>query len=120
MGRCFGVLLFLAGAAGAQCSPVTWTGWFSDIQCATARASQGLYGPTNPECAKTCIQDGKAPVFISEQSKAIYKVTGYSGVVDDLGYHVEVTADLNSADKTISIRSVKRLSYEGAACQRKK
>ena len=112
--------LLLSVAAGAQSSQVMWTGWFSDMQCAIARAAMGLYGPTNPECAKTCIQDGKAPVFISERTKAIYKVTGYSGVIDDLGYHVEIRANLNSPNKTLTISSVKRLSYEGAACQRKK
>jgi hypothetical protein len=103
---------------------VTWTGWFSDSQCASARAASGTFSATNPECAKTCIEKGGAPVFISEEAKAIFRVKDYPSdhpsVVEDLGYHVEVTAAVDEGAKTISIRSVKRLAYEGAACARPK
>ncbi|MGA2131879.1 MAG: hypothetical protein ABSH50_06280 [Bryobacteraceae bacterium] len=111
-------LMALAMAAGAQAAQVTWTGWFADEQCATARAESGQFGPTNPECAKTCIQDGKAAAFISEQAKAVFKVEGYSGVIADLGYHVQITADVDNGKQTVAIRSVKRLGYENLSCER--
>jgi hypothetical protein len=99
---------------------ITWTGWFSDSQCASARAASGTFSATNPDCAKTCIEKGGAPVFISEQAQAIFRVTDHPSVVEDLGYHVEITAAVDEGAKTISIRSVKRLSYEGASCARPK
>ena len=113
-------LMILMLAAALPAAQVTWTGWFSDEQCATARAQSGKLGPTNPECAETCLRNGKKPVFISEQAKRIFEVRGYSGVIGDLGYHVEVTADLDAAHGTIDIRSVKRLAYENLACGRRR
>ena len=104
----------------AQPKTVTWTGWFSDSQCAASRAASGTFSATNPDCAKTCIEKGVPPVFISEQAKALFKVAGYTGVIADLGYHVQVTATLDAAAGTISIQKVDRLSYEGAACARPK
>jgi hypothetical protein len=99
---------------------ITWTGWFSDSQCASARAKSGTFTATNPDCAKRCIEKGDQPVFISEQAKAIFRVMDYPSAVEDLGYHVEVTAAVDEVSKTISIRNVKRLSYEGASCGRPK
>jgi hypothetical protein len=63
---------------------------------------------------------GAAPVFISEQVKAIFKIEDYPGVVNDLGYHVEIAAMVDESAKTISVRKGKRLSYEGATCARPK
>ena len=100
---------------------VTLTGWFSDSTCASARAASGTFSATNPECARKCIENGAAPVFISEQAKAVFKVKDYPSVIDDLGYQVEVTATLDEVAKTISIQKVKRLSsYQGPACMRPK
>ena len=97
---------------------VTWTGWFSDFKCASARAASGTFSATNPDCAKSCIEKGAEPVFVSEQAKALFKVKGYSAVIEDLGYHIEVQATVDEAAKTITIRTVKRLAYEGPACSR--
>jgi hypothetical protein len=118
VGACL-VGLGLAGVLRSE-TKVTWTGWFSDASCSAARATSGILTATNPDCAKRCIEKGEAPVFISEQAKAIFKIKDYPKVIDDLGYHVEVTATVDEAAKTISVREVKRLSYEGAACGRPK
>ena len=53
---------------------------------------------------------GSAPVFLSEQTNAIDKVLDHPGVRDDVGYRVEVRADVNEAMNTVSIRAVTRLS----------
>ena len=114
----FVVFLVAAGAASNTVT-VTWTGWFSDEQCASGRVKAGLIGPTNPECAKSCLQKGAQPVFISEQAKAMFTVKGYPPVADDLGYHVRIVADLDEAAHTVSIQKVERLSeYEGPSCGR--
>jgi hypothetical protein len=112
------VLALCLSAAGAD-NTVTWTGWFSDYGCASGRVQSGIIEPTNPECAKSCIRKGAAPVFISEQAKAMFTVKDYPGVVDDLGYHVEVEAKVDEAAKTISIVKVTRHEYRGASCGRR-
>jgi hypothetical protein len=108
----------LASIAGADVKTVAWTGWFSDYDCASGRARGGVFTQTNPECAKICIEKGSAPVFISEQAKAIFTVKGYPSVIDDLGYHLEVHATIDEGAKTITIQEVKRLEYQGASCSR--
>lgn len=99
---------------------VAWTGWFSDERCAAGRAKSGAFTATNPDCAKRCITEGAAPVFISEQAQAIFKIRNYPAAVDDLGYHLEIKATLDEENHTLSIDSVKRLAYEGASCARPK
>src|SRR5437764_465248 len=95
------MLLISAAIAADAVKTVTWTGWFSDADCAASRAKAGIIGATNPDCAKQCIEKGIAPVFLSEQAKAMFTVKGYAGVIDDLGYHVEVQARVDEAAKTI-------------------
>ena len=92
-------------------------GWrrYAAYPCATAA---GVFTITNPDCARSCLEKGAAPVFISEQAKAIFQVKDYSSVVGDLGYHLEIQATVDEAAKTIAIRNVKRLAYQGASCAR--
>jgi hypothetical protein len=104
-------------AADAPGSVVkTWTGWFSDLQCAKRRVERGDIGPNNPDCVKRCLRDGVTPVFISEQARALFEVRDYPSVVADVGYHIELTGTLDESGKAISVRSVKRLKYVGAVC----
>jgi hypothetical protein len=114
------VLAAIALAGDAETRSVTWTGWFSDLECASSRAAAGTFTATNPDCSKKCIEKGIAPVFVSEQAKALYKIKDYSHVIEDLGYHVEITALVDEAVRTVSIQKVTRLSFDGAACARPK
>ena len=100
---------------------VTWTGWFSDAGCAPGRLAAPTLTQSNPECARQCIEKGAAPVFISEQARAIFRVKDYSSVIENLGYHLEITGRIDQAAKTISVQDVKRISgYEGPSCSRSK
>jgi hypothetical protein len=110
----------LAGAAQTGSQNVTWTGWFSDVKCASSRAANGTFTATNPECAKSCLKGGAAPAFISEQAKAVFTVKNFPAIVEQLGFHVEVQAIVDEAARTITIQKVKQLGYDGAACERKK
>jgi hypothetical protein len=115
------VLLATSAAARAQdhsAKTVTLTGWFSDAQCAPARLKAAKLGPSNPDCSRTCIEKGVAAVFISESGHEILKVTDYAGVKENLGFHVEITGTLDPASKTVSVKSVKQLSWDGASCSR--
>ena len=108
--------LTLTNSSTAAPQTITWTGSFSDSQCALARAASGIFTATNPDCAKRCIEKGAAPVFISEQAKAVFNVKDYRAVISDLGYRVEVVATVDDTAKTLSIKKVTRLSEAGAAC----
>ena len=105
-----------AAADALEPAVKTWTGWFSDLQCATPRVERGDIGPNNPDCVKRCLKDGATPVFISEQAKALFEVRDYPSVAADVGYHVQLTGTLDESGKAISVRSVKRLKYIGALC----
>jgi hypothetical protein len=113
------VVVVLAGLTlGATSAPdtVTWTGWFSDVRCATPRVKQGLISPNNPDCVKKCLSEGSDPVFISEQAKALFAVTGYASVKDDVGWRVELTGTVDEAGTSIAVTAVKRLELTPASC----
>jgi hypothetical protein len=105
-----------AASAVPNSETVTWTGWFSDKRCATQRVERGEIGPNNPECVKRCLDEGVAPVFISEQARALYEVTGYPAVADDLGYHIELTGTVDESARRIAVERVTRLEYVGSQC----
>jgi hypothetical protein len=94
----------------------TWTGWFSDQQCAREPKPDEAIRPNGTECVKQCLLKGTPAVFLSEQTNAIYKVLDHPAVRDDVGYRVEVAAVVDERAKTVSIRSVKRLSEVTAMC----
>ena len=116
--RIWALMLLLAAPGWAAEQTVTWTGWFADAKCHGAVKAGEKITAINPDCARTCIEKGAAPVFLSEQAKAGFLVKDYAGVLDDLGYHVEIHGVLDNATKTVSIREVKHMEYAGAACSR--
>lgn len=112
------IALFWAGAGPSKAGTVTLTGRFACEKCTASRAAKGDLRPSNPECARKCIEKGSEAVFLSEQGKELLTVRNYAAVKDDVGYHVEVSGKIDPASKTISIETVKRLAYEGASCAR--
>lgn len=112
--------LAAVAVAADSVKTVTWTGWFSDANCAAPRVKSGIIGPNNPECATTCIRKGVAAVFVSEQARALYTVKGQTDVIDDLIYHVEVQARVDEEAKTIEIQKVNRLEVIALSCVRPK
>ena len=115
----FALAFVLAALPGyGESRTVTWTGWFADQRCVAPRAAKGVFTPSNPECARKCIEEGSAVVFLPDQQKALYTVKSYAAAKDDLGWHVEVTATADDEGGTLTVTSVKRLEYVGAACSR--
>lgn len=94
----------------------TWTGWFSDQKCAHEPKADEAIRPNGTSCVKQCLLKGVAAVFLSEQTNAIYKVLDYGGVRDDVGYRVQIAADVDEKAKTVSIRSVTRLEEVTPMC----
>jgi len=111
-----GVASRLAPAPAASSAPVVLTGFISDINCAAPRVARGEFGPNGPECVKRCLLKGVKAVFVSEDAKAMYELTGYPSVKDDVGYHMEITGIVDAEAKTLAVVSVKRLEHVGALC----
>jgi hypothetical protein len=109
------VVLMATTQLAAQPKSVTWTGWFSDKGC--ARITPGEHPrPNGTACVKKCLDEGAQPVFISEQARAIYEVRRFPSVKDKVGYYLEISAQVDETAKTLSVKSVKRLSEVTAAC----
>jgi hypothetical protein len=105
-----------AGPAVADSRTVTWTGWFSDRDCAAPRVARGEFGPNGTTCVKKCLDRGVAAVFVSEQARGMFAVNGYATVKEDVGYYVKLTGVVDEGAKTISVTSVERLSEIGGMC----
>ena len=103
------------GAEPPRTTAETWTGWFSDKQCARVRPDEEPR-PNGTACVKKCLAEGSPAVFISEQVNAVYEVRDYPAAMDDVGFRVEVTGNVDEKAKTISVTSVKRLSKVTAMC----
>jgi hypothetical protein len=94
----------------------TWTGWFSDKQCARVLPDKAPR-PNGTACVKKCLDEGSVPVFISEQAKGVYEVRDYPSVKDDVGYYLQIEGEVDEKAKTVSVKSVKRLSEVTSMCQ---
>jgi hypothetical protein len=103
------------GASNSKVS-TTWTGWFSDKQCARVSPDK-TPRPNGTACVKKCLDEGSTPVFISEQAKGVYEVRDYPSVKDDVGYYLEIKGEVDEKAKTVSVTSVKRLSEVTSMCQ---
>lgn len=107
-------------SGGPETTTVTSTGWIADVGCAAPRVKNGLIGPANTACIKRCLDEGKTPVFISEQAKTYYEVKNYPTVKEDVGWYIELTGTVDAEGKTIAVQSVKRLEEVGPQCGLKK
>jgi hypothetical protein len=103
------------GAEPPRTTTVTWTGWFSDKQCARVRPDEEPR-PNGTSCVKKCLDEGSPAVFISEQAKAVYEVHDYPEAKDDVGFYVEIKGDVDEKARTVSVTSVKRISEVTAMC----
>jgi hypothetical protein len=112
------VSLLCASTMPASAAKVKLTGWFACEKCTASRVAKGDLRPSNPDCARQCIGKGDAAVFLSEQGKELLRVKNHPGLKDDLGYHVEVTGELDAASKTITVESVIRDGGPGVSCAR--
>lgn len=103
------------GTEPTRTTTETWTGWFSDKQCARVRPDEEPR-PNGTACVKKCLDEGSPAVFISEQAKAVYDVRDYASAKDDVGFRVEITGEVDEKAKAVSVKSVKRLSEVTAMC----
>ncbi len=88
---------------------VTLKGWLSDRGCAQAKVKAEEVTPNGTTCVKKCL-DGKAEaVFVHPDSRTLYALRNYATLREDVGYHLELTGDVDEKTKTITVQSARRL-----------
>jgi hypothetical protein len=75
----------------------TWTGYISDAHC-------GAKGAGHEECARKCVKDGSAPVFVI--GDRVYKITDPKKVSKYIGDKVIITGTIT--DDSIDIEKVSK------------
>lgn len=110
------VCIIAATPVTSATKAVTLTGWFSDESCAKARLAAGVVGPTNPVCAKRCIDQGKRVVFIDEKGKDVLEVREFPSAEEYLGYYIEITGTISGSSNTILVRTARKLSQIHSFC----
>jgi hypothetical protein len=91
--------------AASMASAGSMVGWISDASCG---ASNGSGSPEARECAKRCIKDGAAPVFVSEADKKVYKLAGKATAKDHLDHKVQISGEVKG--DTITVTDIKKAS----------
>jgi hypothetical protein len=75
----------------------TWTGYISDAHC-------GAKGAGHEECAKKCVKDGYAPVFVVGDK--VYTITDPKKVSKFIGEKVTITGTIT--DDKVDIEKVSK------------
>ena|SRR5579871_946592 len=76
----------------------TWTGYIGDSDCGNKS------GDSHKECAKKCVKNGAAPVFVVGDK--VYKITDPKKVAKFIGDKVTITGTIT--DDSIDIETVKK------------
>jgi hypothetical protein len=109
----------LFGSGNAESTKTTVVrGWLSDEQCAKARASEGAYTQTDPDCARKCVKAGKKIVLIDSDEHRVLMIENQRAAVSSLGNYVAIAGLVNRKTQTVYITSVKVLEVNHAFCRR--
>ncbi len=76
-----------------------WTGYISDSHCGAKGNS-----PDHADCAKKCIKDGYAPVFVVGDK--VYAINNPEKVADYIGDKVTITGTIT--DDAVSIKKISK------------
>jgi hypothetical protein len=111
------LLLFLLFTSHVYAAEETYIGWVSDSGCALARASAGKYTPTNPDCARQCVKDGKRIVLISPELKSVFTVENPEILKSQVGNKVRVSGSTGAAH-LLHVNKVTFLEEGNPECER--
>ena len=75
------------------------TGWISDASCG---AGNGNGSESARECAKRCIKDGAAPVFVTEKEGKVYRLANSDMAKTHLDSKVKITGDVKDGKLSIA------------------
>ncbi len=98
-------LLSVAFLAVSMASAGSLVGWMSDASCG---ASNGNGSEGARECAKRCVENGAAPVFVSEADQKVYKLSGKFNAKEHMDHKIKVSGDVKG--DTISVKEITKAS----------
>jgi hypothetical protein len=78
------------------------TGYVTDLACAKSGKKEML---SNSDCAKKCIQDGKA-AFVNDADGSVWELTNKEAIAGHEGHHVTLSGHPNGESKTFHVMSV--------------
>ncbi|HEV2214112.1 MAG TPA: hypothetical protein VGR64_02410 [Terracidiphilus sp.] len=104
MKRLMAVCILVAASAAVSAhaaGSAKISGWISDSMCGAKHAGTGT------ECVKSCIKNGMKPVFVDSEKKEVWTIDNPSEVTPAFyGAHVNITASVNTAKKSVHIDSI--------------
>lgn len=92
----FAIAVFSAQAADSA----RISGWISDSSCGAKHVGSGA------ECVRACIKSGKAPVFVDQEKKEVWKIDNPDAVKDFYGDQVTVTATADESNMSVHIDAI--------------
>jgi len=110
-------LLLLLVTCNAFASDAVYTGWVSDSGCALARASSGKYTPTNPDCARRCVKEGKSIVLIDPETKTVFSIENPTALQSQVGNKVRVYGR-RTGTRVLHVERVVFIEESNPECER--
>ncbi len=111
------VMMLLLAASGVAAGQTVYVGYVSDSGCAQARASAGRYSPTNPECARRCVKEGKSVVLISPEKKVVFQIDNPGLLRPQIGNKVQVYGE-STGPHRLRVSRVVFLEETNPECER--
>jgi hypothetical protein len=111
------LLVLLLLAANAFAADQTFIGWVSDSGCALARASDGKFTGTNPDCARRCVKEGKQIVLISDEHKTVFAIQNPEVLKSEVGNKVSVLAS-STGKNLLHVSKVTSSEKSNPECER--
>ena len=99
------LFLFAVTALAAAPGKQSFTGIITDDNCPNADHSRMQMGPTDAECAKTCI-DAHGAVYGLYDGKDFYALSDQKTPQKFAGRKVNVTGTLDTKTRTIQVDSI--------------
>jgi hypothetical protein len=91
--------------AASMASAGSLVGWISDASCGAGNANAS---EASRDCAKRCLENGAAPVFVSDGDNKVYKLAGKVSAKEHIQHKVQVTGDVKG--DTITVKEIKKAS----------
>jgi hypothetical protein len=104
-------VVLLSGIASMSAMAAEFTGYVSDTKCAASNAKAGAASewvkPAAFEaCAKQCVKEGSAPVFVTADNKIVkIGASAMDKVIPMLGHKVTLTGKIDG-DTLVSVDTI--------------
>ena len=92
-----------------------WTGYISDTECATEHSKSGtaaewIHPKVFENCAKQCVKDGSAPIFLTQDNQVVKIDAGsIDKIMPQLGHKVKVTGTIDGG--TLKVDTITGLDW---------